>query len=156
MARLIPHATIYHFAMLNSVMHNAWLRSVGGRLKSDYRYSASVVYNNFPWPDPSEAQCEAIERTGTGILDARKHYPGSTLADLYDPRTMPMDLRKAHEANDKAVDAAYKYRGAKTDPARIAFLFGLYEGLTSLLPTNDGGRRKGSSRSARRAGPLNA
>lgn len=148
----IPHATIYHFAMLNSVMHNAWLRSVGGRLKSDYRYSASVVYNNFPWPDPSEAQCEAIERTGTGILDARKHYPGSTLADLYDPRTMPMDLRKVHEANDKAVDSAYKYKGAKTDAARVAFLFSLYERLTSLLPSEGDERGKRSGRQAGRAG----
>ncbi len=131
----IPDATLYHFSMLNSTMHNAWMRAVCGRLESRYRYSASIVYNNFPWPEPTEAQRQTIEASGQGILDARALYPDASLADLYDPLTMPADLRKAHQANDRAVDAAYGYKGDKADPPRVAFLFGLYQRLTSsLLP----------------------
>ncbi len=131
----IPNATLYHFAILNSTMHNAWLRAVGGRLESRYRYSASIVYNNFPWPEPTDAQKAAVEAAGQGILDARALYPDATLADLYDPLTMPAELRKAHQANDRAVDAAYGYKGDKADAPRVAFLFGLYQRLTSsLLP----------------------
>ncbi|MBN8745642.1 MAG: class I SAM-dependent DNA methyltransferase [Thiomonas arsenitoxydans] len=130
----IPGATLYHFAILNSTLHNAWLRAVGGRLKSDYRYSASIVYNNFPWPEPTAAQREAIEAAGQAILDARARYPDATLADLYDPLTMPAELRRAHQANDRAVDAAYGYKGDRVDAPRVAFLFNLYQRLTSLLP----------------------
>ena len=130
----IPDATLYHFAVLNSTMHNAWMRAVCGRLKSDYRYSASIVYNNFPWPEPTEAQREAIEAVGQAILDARAQHPGATLADLYDPLTMPAELRKAHAGNDRAVDAAYGYKGDKLDAARVAYLFEQYQRLTSLLP----------------------
>ncbi|WP_288094125.1 DNA methyltransferase [Thiomonas sp.] len=130
----IPDATPYHFAILNSTLHNAWLRAVGGRLKSDYRYSASIVYNNFPWPEPTAAQREAIEAAGQAILDARARYPDATLADLYDPLTMPAELRRAHQANDRAVDAAYGYKGDRADAPRVAFLFNLYQRLTSLLP----------------------
>ena len=130
----LADATLYHFAILNSTLHNAWLRAVGGRLKSDYRYSASIVYNNFPWPEPTEAQRAAIVATGQSILDARACYPDATLADLYDPLTMPAELRRAHQANDRAVDAAYGYKGDKADAPRVAFLFGLYQRLTSLLP----------------------
>jgi hypothetical protein len=131
----IADATPYHFAVLSSTMHNAWMRAVCGRLKSDYRYSASVVYNNFPWPEPNEAQRQAIEGTAQAILDARAQHPGATLADLYDPRTMPAELRKAHAATDKAVDAAYGYKGDKADAARVAYLFKRYQRLTSLLPS---------------------
>ncbi len=137
----MPGATPYHFAILNSTMHNAWLRAVGGRLKSDYRYSASIVYNNFPWPEPTDAQRQAIEAAGQAILEARAMYPASTLADLYDPLTMPTELRKAHQANDKAVDAAYGYKGDKTDAVRVAFLFALYQKITSLLPAATKGKK---------------
>ncbi|MGE0106504.1 MAG: type IIL restriction-modification enzyme MmeI [Thiomonas sp.] len=139
----IPNATLYHFATLNSTMHNAWLRAVGGRLKSDYRYSASIVYNNFPWPEPTEAQRAAIEAAGQAILDARALYPDATLADLYDPLTMPPELRRAHQANDRAVDAAYGYKGDRADAPRVAYLFTLYQKLTSLLPAAGGKKRKG-------------
>ena len=131
---IIPMAEAYHFAILNSTLHNAWLRAVGGRLKSDYRYSASIVYNNFPWPDPSETQRAAIEAAGQAILEARARYPDATLADLYDPLTMPAELRRAHQANDRAVDAAYGYKGDRADAPRVAFLFSLYQQRTSLLP----------------------
>ena len=130
----IPDATLYHFAILNSTMHNAWMRAVCGRLKSDYRYSAGIVYNNFPWPEPTEEQRQAIEVAGQAILDARAHHSGATLADLYDPLTMPADLRKAHAANDKAVDGAYGYKGDRADSGRVAYLFERYQRLTSLLP----------------------
>lgn len=130
----IPGASLYEFAILNGTMHNAWMRAIGGRLKSDYRYSASIIYNNFPWPDPGEDKRKAIEATGRAILDARALYPGSTLADLYDPLAMPPELHKAHAANDRAVDAAYGYKGDKSDAARVAFLFDLYGKTTSLLP----------------------
>ncbi|NNM64262.1 MAG: class I SAM-dependent DNA methyltransferase [Burkholderiales bacterium] len=137
----IPDATPYHFAILNSTMHNAWLRAVGGRLKSDFRYSASIVYNNFPWPEPTDAQRAAIEAAGQAILAAREHYSDATLADLYDPLTMPTDLHKAHQANDRAVDAAYGYKGEKVDAPRVAFLFSLYQRLTSLLMEPSKARR---------------
>jgi hypothetical protein len=133
-ALYLADATPYHFALLNSTLHNAWLRAVGGRLKSDYRYSSSIVYNNFPWPEPTLAQRAAIEVAGQAILDARARYPDATLADLYDPLTMPAELRKAHQANDRAVDAAYGYKGDRADAPRVAFLFSLYQRLTSLLP----------------------
>ena len=140
---VLSDATLFHFAILNSSMHNAWLRAVGGRLESRYRYSASIVYNNFPWPEPTDAQRHAIEAAGQAILDARALYPASTLADLYDPLTMPAELRKAHQANDRAVDAAYGYKGDKADAPRVAFLFGLYQRMTSLLPVaKPQGRRK--------------
>ena len=125
-------------------MHMAWLRNVGGRLKSDYRYSAGIVYNNFPWPEPLDDKPRvAIETAAQGILDARAAFPGSTLADLYDPLTMPPALVKAHQQLDKAVDAAYlaaeKAVGRKapklgSDAERVAFLFERYQALTSLLP----------------------
>jgi hypothetical protein len=132
--RIIEEGDLYIFAMLNSTMHMAWMRAVCGRLKSDYQYSATIVYNNYPWPELTEKQRVTIEATAQAILDARALYPNSTLADLYDPLTMPAELRRAHIANDRAVDAAYAYKGEKTDAARAAFLFDLYGKLTSLLP----------------------
>ena len=115
-------------------MHMSWVRAVCGRIKSDYRYSAGIVYNNFPWPDPNDKQREAIETAAQGVLDARAQFPDATLADLYDPLTMPPALVKAHQALDRAVDAAYGKRSFKTDAERVAFLFERYQQLVSLLP----------------------
>ncbi|HCE66982.1 MAG: methylase [Geobacteraceae bacterium GWC2_55_20] len=130
---IIPNATSYHFGILCSAMHNAWMRSVCGRLKSDYRYSAGIVYNNFPWPEPTERQQSAIETTAQVVLDARTKFPTSTLADLYDPLTMPPELVKAHQALDRAVDAAYGKIAFKTEAERVAFLFERYQALTAPL-----------------------
>ncbi|MFZ4700088.1 MAG: class I SAM-dependent DNA methyltransferase [Candidatus Methylumidiphilus sp.] len=128
--RVVSNATRYHFGVLSSSMHNAWMRTVGGRLKSDYRYSVNIVYNNFPWPTPTETQIKATETQAQAVLDARAAHPASTLADLYDPLTMPVELAKAHAQLDKAVDAAYGYPGGKDDAARVAFLFELYPKLS--------------------------
>jgi hypothetical protein len=133
-----PHATPYHFGILHSTMHMAWVRSTCGRLKSDFRYSKDIVYNNYPWPDaPSDKQRSAIEAAAQAVLDARAAFPGSSLADLYDPLTMPPALVKAHQQLDRAVDAAYGFKG-KTDAERVAFLFQRYQALTSLLPPEAG------------------
>lgn len=130
-----PDAKIYHFGVITSLMHMAWVRAVCGRLKSDYRYSAGIVYNNFPWPEPTDKQRTAIEAAAQAVLDERTLYPESTLADLYGPLSMPKDLVKAHHALDHAVDAAYGRTNFKSEAERVAFLFTLYEKLTSLFPT---------------------
>ena len=123
---------IYYFGVLASNVHTAWMRAVTRRLKSDYSYSNTIVYNNFPWPDPSPEQKEKIEKTAQGILDARALYPDSSLADLYDPLTMPPELRKAHTANDKAVMQAYGMPIKETDEAAcVAWLMRLYQEMTS-------------------------
>jgi hypothetical protein len=140
--RIIEEGDLYVFAMLNSTMHMAWMRAVCGRLESRYQYSAAIVYNNYPWPAPTEKQRAAIETAAQAILDARARYPDATLADLYDPLTMPPELRKAHTANDRAVDAAYAYQGDKADAARVAFLFEVYGKMTSLLPAEKPKRSK--------------
>ena len=127
------NATPYHFGIMESGMHMAWVRYVCGRLKSDYRYSAGVVYNNFPWPSPTEKQKSAIERAAQGVLDARALYPKSSLADLYDPLTMPKELVKAHQDLDAEVEKAYGKRFS-SDADRVAFLFGEYQRLTSSNP----------------------
>ena len=125
---LIPDATLYHFGILESNVHMSWMRAVCGRLKSDYRYSKDIVYNNFPWPSPTSEQKEKIEKTAQGILDARALYPDSSLADLYDPLTMPPELRKAHQLNDKAVMQAYGMPIKETDEAAcVAWLMKLYQ-----------------------------
>jgi hypothetical protein len=142
---IVPHATLTHFGILQSTMHMAWVRAVCGRLKSDYRYSAGIVYNNFPWPDPSDKQRAAIETAAQTVLDARAQFPNATLADLYDPLTMPPELLKAHQALDRAVDAAYGVKGFKSEAERVAFLFERYQALTSLLPE---AKAKASSRKA--------
>jgi hypothetical protein len=126
---VVPSATKYHFGVLQSHMHNAWMRTVCGRMKSDYQYSASIVYNNFPWPTPTDKQIKAIEGKAKAVLDVRAEHETSTLADLYNPLTMPPDLTKAHTALDKAVDNAYGYKGKPTDAERVAFLFKLYQAL---------------------------
>ena len=123
---IIPDATLYHFGVLESCVHMAWMRVVCGRLKSDYRYSKDVVYNNFPWPEVNAEQQEKIAQTAQGILDARALYPDSSLADLYDPVTMPSELRKAHRENDRAVMAAYGFAPDMAEPDIVARLFDLY------------------------------
>ena len=129
--RLMPLATLYHFGILTSSVHMAWMRVVAGRLKSDYRYSKDIVYNNFPWCEPSEAQRAAIEKSAQAILDARALYPDCSLADLYDEATMPPELRKAHQANDKAVMKAYGYASTMTEPEIVADLMKRYQELTT-------------------------
>ena len=128
---LIPNATLYHFGLLESNVHMAWMRSVAGRLKSDYRYSKDIVYNNFPWPHPTEQQKAKIEKTAQAILDARKLYPDCSLADLYDEVTMPPELRKAHQENDRAVMEAYGFPIKNfTESDCVAKLFDLYKAYT--------------------------
>ena len=127
----IDGATIYHFGILESNVHMAWMRVVCGRLKSDYRYSNDIVYNNFPWPNPTDEQKAKIEKTAQAILDARALYPDSSLADLYDELTMPVELRKAHQENDRAVMAAYGFEvRTMTESQCVAELFKLYKELT--------------------------
>jgi hypothetical protein len=150
-------------------MHNAWMRATSGRMKSDYQYSAKLTYNNFPWPEIPSPQpsprgrggdvmpanevdslsleerarvreITAIETAAQAVLDARAQFPQASLADLYDPRTMPPDLAKAHAKLDKAVDIAYGYKGANNDGERVAFLFDLYQQMTSLLGESKGKR----------------
>ena len=135
--RLMPNATIYEFGILESNVLMAWMRVVCGRLKSDYDYSIKIVYNNFPWPTPTEQQKAKIEQTAQAILDARALYPDSSLADLYDELTMPPELRKAHQANDRAVMDAYgfiKGTAARTsESACVAELMKLYQQKVSEL-----------------------
>ena len=127
---IIPNARPYHFGILTSSMHMAWVRYVCGRLKSDYRYSKDLVYNNYPWPNPTDQQTTNIEKLVQAVLDARAKYPESSLADLYHPLTMPVDLRKAHDALDKAVDALYWKAPFNNERERVEHLFGLYRSLT--------------------------
>ena len=137
LVKIIPDTTLYHFGVLTSNVHMAWVRAVCGRLKSDYRYSKDIVYNNFPWPAPTEQQKAKIEQTAQVILDARALYPDSSLADLYDELTMPPELRKAHQANDRAVMDAYgfiKGTAARTsESACVAELMKLYQQKVSEL-----------------------
>lgn len=123
---LIPDATLYHFGILESNVHMAWMRAVCGRLKSDYRYSKDIVYNNFPWPSPTAEQKARIEQSAQAILDARALYPDSSLADLYDPTLMPKELLLAHRQNDRAVMQAYGFRLKMTESECVAELFKMY------------------------------
>lgn len=133
-ATIIEDALIYHFGLLTSNVHMAWMRAVAGRLKSDYRYSKDIVYNNFPWPTPTEVQKSKIEQTAQAILDARALYPDCSLADLYDEATMPAELRKAHQLNDRAVMQAYGLSVKDTSEAQcVAELMRLYQKLVSNL-----------------------
>ena len=127
---IVPEATVYNFGILISNMHMAWMRAVAGRLKSDYRYSKDIVYNNFIWPESTEADKQNIKKLAQAVLDARKQFPDSSLADLYDPNTMPSQLSKAHKILDKAVDKFYRKEGFKNDAERVAMLFEKYERLT--------------------------
>lgn len=152
----IPNAEIYHFGIFSSIMHNAWMRAVCGRLESRYRYSAGIVYNNFPWPEPTDKQQAVIETAAQGVLDARAKFmaprplageggqrpgEGATLADLYDPLTMPPELVKAHQALDRTVDAAYGRINFKTEAERVAFLFERYQELTAPLVAAESKRK---------------
>lgn len=126
----IPNISLFHFGILTSIMHMAWVKSVCGRLKSDLRYSNSIVYNNFPFPDnPTDKQVKAIETAAQNVLDARLEFPNSSLADLYDPLTMPPTLTKAHNDLDKAVDLAYRPQAFTSEANRMVFLFELYENI---------------------------
>ncbi len=129
-ATIVPNATLYHFGVLISNVHMAWMRAVCGRLEMRYRYSGSVVYNNFPWPSPTDAQKQKIEQTAQAILDARALYPNASLADLYDELTMPPELRRAHQANDRAVMLAYGFDvKTTTETSCVAELMKLYQKL---------------------------
>ncbi|WP_346308692.1 type IIL restriction-modification enzyme MmeI, partial [Limnohabitans sp.] len=146
---IIPSASLFHFGVMTSAMHNAFMRFTCGRLKSDFRYSNTIVYNNYPWPgfagEPlSDKHRTAIEQAAQCVLDARAQFASSSLADLYDPLTMPPALLKAHQKLDTAVDAAYQPSGGKksyaSDAERVAFLFELYQRITSLLITVKGNK----------------
>ena len=141
-ALLLENATLVDFALLTSAMHMAWLRHIGGRLKSDYRYSIGLVYNTFP-PPPKEADLSKLEPLAQTVLDARAAHPGSTLADLYDPDTMPPNLRKAHRALDGAVDRLYRRSGFASERERVERLLMLYEGLRMPLRVEITGKKKG-------------
>ena len=127
---LIPNANIYHFGILMSNVHNAWMRTLCGRLKSDYRYAKDIIYNNFPWPNPTKEQQAKIEKTAQAILNAREIYKDCSLADLYDDVAMPPELRKAHQLNDKAVMEAYGFWGkVKTESECVSELMKMYQKL---------------------------
>lgn len=128
----MPNSGLYEFGILESNVHMSWMRCVCGRLKSDYDYSIKIVYNNFPWPNPTDKQKVIIEKTAQGILDARVLYPDSSLADLYDELTMPPELRKAHRANDKSVMQAYGFWGKLNSESEcVAELMKMYEQLVA-------------------------
>jgi hypothetical protein len=135
---IIPNGSFYHFGVLMSTMHMAWVKTVCGRLKSDFRYSKDIVYNNYPWPEnPSDKQVKAIETAAQKVLDARLQFPNSSLADLYDPLTMPPALVKAHNELDKSVDLAYRPQAFTSEAKRMEFLFELYEKYTANLFTKE-------------------
>ena len=128
--KLVPNATLYHFGILTSLVHNAWMRDVCGRLKSDYRYSKDIVYNNFPWPSPTEQQQKKIEQTAQAILDAREDYPDASFADMYGNLFLFPELMKAHRANDAAVLEAYGFPKDASESEIVARLFKMYQKLT--------------------------
>jgi hypothetical protein len=130
---VLKDATLMEFALLTSAMHMTWLRAVGGRLKSDYRYSVGVVYNAFPVPEITPAKARKIEPLARAVLDARAMFPDATLADLYDPLTMPAPLRKAHRALDLAVDRLYRGRKFTSEHERLQHLFERYQAMKSTF-----------------------
>jgi hypothetical protein len=137
-ALIIPNANLFMFGIMTSVMHMVWMKATCGRMKSDFQYSASIVYNNFPFPDnPNDKQIKAIETAAQKVLDARLQFPNSSLADLYDPLTMPPTLIKAHNELDKAVDLAYRPQAFTSEANRMVFLFELYEKYTADLFTKE-------------------
>jgi restriction-modification enzyme MmeI-like protein len=145
--QMIPDFTTYHFGVLTSAIHMAWMRQVCGRLKSDYRYSNKLVYNNFPWPEsPTAKQRAAVETAAQAVLDARKQFPEASLAELYDPLSMPPALVKAHGQLDRAVDLCYRPQPFENDRQRVEYLFALYEKLTApLIPHPPKRRRKAAT-----------
>lgn len=145
--KLMPGATPYHFGVLSSTMHMAWVRGVCGRLESRYRYSARIVFNNFPWPDPTPRAIAAVSAAAEAVLAARAGHRGATLAALYDPVAMPSDLARAHAALDRAVDTAYGApRAFATEAERLAFLFARYATVTAPLDPPPAAARRGRSR----------
>lgn len=139
----LPNANLFHFGILTSEMHMSWVKSICGRIKSDFRYSANIVYNNFPWPElPTDKQKNAIENAAQKVLDIRGDFKESNLADLYDPLTMPSSLFKAHVELDKAVDISYRTQPFGNDASRMEFLFNLYEKYTANLFTNGDSKKK--------------
>jgi hypothetical protein len=138
----IPNATLYEFGIITSIMHMAWMRYVCGRIKSDYRYSGTIVYNNFPWPKPSDKQKKNIEKAAQGVFDVRNIFSKDSFAVLYDPLTMPPKLVKVHQKLDKAVEVAYG-RTFDDDSQRVAYLFELYQKLSSELFVDKKKRGKG-------------
>jgi hypothetical protein len=134
---------LFHFGILNSLMHMAWVKYTCGRLESRLRYSKDIVYNNYPWPiDPTEKQVKTIESAAQKILDIRMEFPNSSLADLYDASLMPPKLSKAHQELDKAVDNAYRSQPFTTEAKRMEFLFELYEKYTANLFTKEKPKKK--------------
>jgi hypothetical protein len=129
---VVPEATLFHFGVITSLMHMTWMRYVAGRLESRYSYSNTIVYNNYPWPEhPTDKQTVAVEKAAQAVLDARAQFPNASLADLYDPNTMPPALVKAHQALDKAVDLCYRPQPFATETKRIEYLFELYDKYTA-------------------------
>ena len=133
-----------------SSVHMDWMRAVAGRLKSDFRYSNTIVYNNFVWPEPTEEQKKAIEKTATAILEARKKYPNASLADLYDDLTMPPELRKAHQANDRAVMKAYGFKSSMTESDIVAELFKLYQKKVDELAVKEAAAKEAAAKAAKK------
>ena len=130
----VENVTLFHFGIIHSLMHFVWIKTTCGRIKSDFRYSNEIVYNNYPWPEnPSEKQIKTIEEKAQNVLDVRASFPTSSLADLYNPLTMPPALVKAHNELDKAVDAAYSKQAFTSEAKRMEFLFELYEKYTAGL-----------------------
>ena len=143
---VISNASLYHFAVLNSQMHMTWVKYTCGRIKSDFRYSNEMVYNNYPWPEsPTEKQKQTVEEKAQQVLDVRKQFPQSSLADLYDPLTMPPALVKAHNELDKAVDQCYRSAPFPSETKRIEYLFELYDNYTGGL-FGGGSKKKGKSK----------
>ncbi len=147
----LPDATIFHFGVMSSAMHMAWVRPTCGRIKSDFRYSSKLIYNNFPWPqNVTDKQRSAVEVKAQTVIDARQQFPDATLADLYDPLAMPPALAKAHAELDRAVDLCYRPEKFDNDRQRVEFLFALYEKLTApLLPAAKKNRQKNAFRVSR-------
>jgi hypothetical protein len=142
----LPNATKFEFGILQSSMHNSWIRTVAGKLKSDYRYSNNLVYNNYPWPkDPSDKNIKKVEDKAQKVLDVRAEYPDSSLADIYDPLTMPPKLVKAHQELDKAVDLCYRPQAFGSEAVRIEYLFDLYNQYTAPLFNVKKIKKKGSA-----------
>ncbi|MDE2302787.1 MAG: hypothetical protein KGK11_09535, partial [Sphingomonadales bacterium] len=147
--RILMEASLWEFGVVTSRAHMAWTAHIGGRLKSDFQYGIGLNYNTFPWPDATPAQRAKIEALAQAVLDARAAWPASSLADLYDPDTMPANLRKAHGALDAAVDRLYRPAPFAGDRERVEHLFGLYEGLVAPL-SRLGAAKKGRKRAGQR------
>ena len=142
-----PDTTSFHFGVITSVMHNTWMRYTCGRMKSDYSYSNTIVYNNFPWPEtPTDKQKQAVEIAAEAVLDARLQFPESSLADLYDPNTMPPALVKAHQQLDKAVDNCYRSQPFTSEAKRIEYLFELYDKYTAGMFVKEKVKKKSKSK----------